>query len=152
MKYSKIQNYFDKGEEGITQLLADCADIFETLDQYKQDFIGNMISSADDYKERLNVLTGIYGFLEPIFNLAQAYKEIKEDESYCNLRAEAETTGKKITADALKVEAHRAVSLWIRTRNIYESYVRFTEKGIITIQSQLNRLEKNRDYKPQEER
>ena len=152
MKYSKIIDYFEKGESGIVDLLKECENIFTTLDTYKQDFIGNVIVSADDYKERLNVLTGIYGFLEPIFNLSQAYKEIKEDESYCNLRTRAETEGKKITADALKVEAHRAVSLWIRTRNIFESYVKFTEKGIITIQSQLNRLERNRDYKPQEQK
>ncbi len=55
-----------------------------------------------------------------------------------------------MTADALKVEAHKAAGLWIRTRNIFESYVKFAEKTIITVQSQLNRLEKNRTYKPQE--
>jgi hypothetical protein len=152
MKYSKIVDYFEKGEQGIVDLLKECENTFTTLDNYKQDFIQNQIITIEDYKEKLNVLTGIYGFLEPIYNLAQAYKEIKEDEAYCNLRTQAETEGKKITADALKVEAHRAVSLWIRTRNIFESYVRFTEKAIITVQSQLNRFEKNSNYKPQEER
>jgi hypothetical protein len=152
MKYSKIVDYFEKGEQGIVDLLKECENTFTTLDNYKQDFIQNQIITIEDYKEKLNVLTGIYGFLEPVYNLAQAYKEIKEDEAYCNLRTQAETEGKKITADALKVEAHRAVSLWIRTRNIFESYVRFTEKAIITVQSQLNRFEKNSNYKPQEER
>jgi len=152
MRYDKIQKYFEAGEEGITQLLDDCKDSFATLDQYKQDFISNMISTPDQYKEMLNTLTGLYGYLEPIFNLAQAYKEIKEDEAYCNIRTQAETEGKKMTADALKVESHRAVSLFIRVRNIFESYVRFTEKSIITVQSQLNRMERNNQYKPQEER
>jgi len=151
MKYDKIQNYFEQGEAGVTSLLKDCEDVFTTIDNYKQQFMANQFSTPDEYKEALNVLTGLYIFLEPIFNLAQAYKEIKEDEAYSNLRTEAEISGKKITADALKVEAHRAVSLWIRTRNIFESYVNATEKSIITVQSQLNRFEKNYNYKPQEQ-
>lgn len=152
MRYDKIQKYFDEGEEGITKLLLDCQDAFDTIEEYKGLFIGNMISTPDEYKEALNRITGLYSFFEPIFNLAQAYKEIKEDETYSNLRSQAELEGKKITADALKVEAHKAVSLFIRNRNVFESYTKITEKMIITIQSQLNRLEKNRDYKPQEEK
>jgi hypothetical protein len=148
MKYSKIEEYFKKDEVGITELLKECEDVFETIDGYKQQFMANLFSTADEYKTALNVFTGLYIFLEPIYNLAQAYKEIKEDEAYCNLRTQAEVEGKKMTADALKVEAHKAVSLWIRTRNIFESYVNTTEKSIITIQSQLNRWEKTRDYKP----
>ena len=147
MKYSKIIEYFNRGEEGVTELLKDCEDVFNTIEDYKQQFIQNVISSGDEYKEILNRLTGFYLFLEPIFNTAQAFKEIKEDEEYCRLRTEAEKEGKKITADALKVEAHRAVSLWIRIRNIFESYVNGIEKAIITVQSQLNRLEKTEKYK-----
>jgi hypothetical protein len=150
MKYNKIIEYFESGESGITQLLKDCDTVFDQLEQYKQDFMANMITTVEEYKEKLNVLTGIYGFLEPIFNLSQAYKEITEDITYSNLRTEAENSGKKITADALKVESHKSVGLWIRVRNIFESYVSFTEKAIISVQSQLNRLEKTRDYKPQE--
>lgn len=150
MRYDKIQEYFNRDEEGVTQLLTDCKDAFDTIEEYKGLFIGNMISTPDEYKEALNRITGLYGFFEPIFSLAQAYKEIKEDEAHSTLRIQAETEGKKITADALKVEAHKAVSLFIRVRNIFESYVNTTEKFIITIQSQLNRLERNRDYKPQE--
>ena len=151
MKYDKAQKYMDEGEVGVTQLLADCKDTFDTIDQYKLDFLGDVLSTEDVLKTALNVLTGCYFFLEPIYNLAQAYKEIKEDEAYCTLRAEAETNGRKITADALKVEAHRAVSLFIRTRNIYESYVNSVEKGIITVQTLLKRMEINRTHKPVEE-
>jgi hypothetical protein len=152
MRYDKIQKYFDEGEVGVTQLLADCQDIFDTIDQYKQDFLGDVLSTESVLKTGLNVLTGCYFFLEPIFNLSQAYKEIKEDESYCNLRTQAELEGKKITADALKVEAHKSVNLFIRTRNIFESYVNSVEKGIITIQTLLKRMENNKDHKPQEEK
>jgi hypothetical protein len=149
MKYDKVVKYFEEGEIGVTQLLKECEDIFTTIDDYKQQFITNQFSTAEEYMSALNTLTGLYIYLEPIFNLAQAYKEIKEDEAHSNLRAEAEISGKKITADALKVEAHKSVSLWIRTRNIFEAYVNATEKGIITIQSQLNRFKKAEDYKPQ---
>jgi hypothetical protein len=152
MKYDKIEKYFQEGETGVTQLLVDCKDAFDTIEEYKGLLIANIITDIDSYKEALNRITGLYGFFEPIFNLAQAYKEIKEDEAYSNLRVQAETEGKKLTADALKVEAHKAVSLFIRTRNIFESYVNITEKFIITIQSQLNRFEKNYNNKPQEER
>jgi len=152
MRYDKIEKYFSAGEEGVTQLLLDCKDTFDTIDQYKQDFLGDVLSTESVLKTGLNVLTGCYFFLEPIYNLAQAYKEIKEDEAYCNLRTQAETEGRKITADALKVEAHRAVSLFIRTRNIFESYANSVEKGIITIQTLLKRMDESRNHKPQEER
>ena len=150
MRYPKLQQYFDKGE--IEELLADCEDAFATIDNYKNDFIGDMITTSDEYKKALNVLTGIYMFFEPIFSLAQAYKEIKEDEAYCNIRTEAETAGKKLTADALKVEAHKSVSMFIRVRNIFESYVNAADKGIITCQTQLKRIEEIKTYKPTEER
>ncbi len=88
MKYSKIIDYFEKNEEGIEELLKDCQDVFDTLEEYKRILMANMIQSEEEYKEMLNRLTGIYGFLEPIYNLAQAYKEIKEDETYSNLRTE----------------------------------------------------------------
>jgi hypothetical protein len=152
VKYDKIEKYFNEGETGVIQLLEDCKDTFDTIEQYKQDFLGDILSTEEVLKTGLNVLTGCYFFLEPIYNLSQAYKEIKEDEAYCRIRAEAETAGRKITADALKVEAHKEVSLFIRTRNIFESYVNSVEKGIITIQTLLKRMENNQNHKPHEER
>lgn len=152
MRYSIIQNYFDKGEVGVEELLKDCDEVFDAIEEYKEQFMANIPSTEDEYKEILNKLTGYYLFLEPIFTIAQAYKEIKEDTAYCNLRTEAEVSGKKLTADALKVEAHKAVSLWIRIRNIFESYVNGVEKSIVTCQTQLKRLEETRKYKPSEEK
>jgi hypothetical protein len=150
MRYDKIVSYIDKGEEGLTQLLTDCADAINEVEKYKDMFREDAFATGDEYKQALNILTGQYMFFEPIFNVLQAVKEIEEDKAYSALRVEAETGGKKMTADALKIEAHKSVGLIIRTRNIFESYVRSCEKAIITVQSQLNRLENNNKHKPVE--
>jgi hypothetical protein len=147
MKYTKLRQYFEKND--MESLLKDCEDVFTTLDDYKEQFIANNFSTGDEYKEALNRITGCYMFLEPILSLSQAFKEIKQDEAHSNLRVDAETNGKKLTADALNVESHKAVSLYIRVRNIIEAYVKNSEKAIITIQTVLKREENERQYKTQ---
>ena len=47
MKYDKIEKYFEREEEGVTELLKDCQDSFDTIEEYKGILIGNVISTAE---------------------------------------------------------------------------------------------------------
>lgn len=165
MIYNKIIKYFDEGKEGLNELLDECKDVFATIEDYKGRFMSNLFVTGDEYKEALNVLTGFYLFLEPIYNIAQAHKEIEEDRIYSAIRVAGEEgleiykdeklnfeiPIKKITDNILKKESHRAIRDIIRIRNIFEAYVKSVEKCIITVQSQLNRLEDTNKYKTRNE-
>jgi hypothetical protein len=138
MRYTEPSEYFKNNE--IMELLEDCKSSFAEIRSYRDKFRERGFVDIDDYAAALDVLTGLYMFVEEIYSLAQAYKEICEDEAHHDLRLEAEKSGTKITADALKVEAHRSVSLIIRVRNEVEAHKNSCEKAIITIQSNLNRM------------
>lgn len=164
MTYTKIIKYFEEGISGIEKLLDECQEVFNQIEDYRGKFTANLFVTGDEYKEALNILTGLYLFLEPIYNVAQAYKEIEEDRVYSAIRVAKENNLdeyvdekldfkipiKKVTDNILKVESHRAVAMYIRTRNVFESYVKAVEKAIITVQSQLNRLENISKYKTEE--
>lgn len=151
MIYSEIVKYFEEGEVGISKLLDASAEVIALVEGCGEMLLAGQMDE-DTYKTQLCIQTGAFNFLDTVYSIAQAYKEIEEDKAYCNLRTEAEASGKKLTADAMKVEAHRSVASHIRVRNVFESYVNRTCKNIITIQSLLSRIDKNKNYHPQEEK
>ena len=143
MRYSKINQYFEKSEEGLLELLEDCNEMIESIDNHRNAFMGNAYSSPDEYDKAMIELTGIYMYVVEIFEAAQAFKEAEEDKAYLKLRNEAIEKGEKAPTDnTLKVSAHSAVANYIKIRNSFESYMLGCEKGISTCQSKLKKLQK----------
>lgn len=163
MIYSDIIRYFEKGQTGIAELLKICQDEFELIEDIKGKLKTYQIADEESLYEALSQLTGIYMHFEPIFFIAQSYKETEEDRVYSAIRVAGETGQenykdevlgfeipiKKVTDNILKTEAHRAVGLYIRARNIFEAYINSCNQGIISIQTLLKRNKRDEYNKPQ---
>lgn len=141
--------YFET-TEGLAKLLVDYQEMFTLVDEYGQQFIAGVLSTSDDYREALNKLTGAYMCLEPLFSTSEAYKLNQELQFYVEKKRELEAKGEKVVAASLEKEASYSVEGYRRVRNILEGYVLASEKGIITCQTQLRRMEEARN-KPVEE-
>jgi hypothetical protein len=143
MRYEKINEYFEKGVDGLSELLEDTKDMRDTIEDYRSKFKGNILTTADEYDEAMIVLTGIFMYVVEIFESAQAFKEAEEDTAYLKLRNEAIEKGEKAPTDnTLKVMAHKQVAPYIKLRNTFESYMLGCEKGISTCQSKLKKFER----------
>lgn len=150
MKYDKIVSYFNRGEEGLNELVVDYKDIFNQIDDYGQQLLQGIITDSEGYKNVLNFMTGAYVSLEPLYSLAEAHKLNEELKSYIGLKREGEAKGEKVVATHLDKESSLSVANERRIRNVLEGYVLATEKAIVTCQTQLKRLEQDEKYKPSE--
>lgn len=135
-------------EKGLNDLLEAYKDTLEMIDAYGQQFIQGILSTQDDYRKCLNELTGAYIILEPLYNVAVAYKENQELKYYVEKKRELEGKGEKVVATNLEKESSYSVEHIRRVRNILEAYVSATEKGIVTCQTQLKRIDGDSTYKP----
>lgn len=147
MKYEKIVAYF-KEENGIATLIDEYKSLFDTIDDIGDQLMQGLITTISQYKEVLNQLTGAYISLEPLYSLSVAHKENEETAFYVRRKAELEAKGDKVVSAALEKESSLNVSEFRRIRNILEGYVLACEKGIVTCQTQMKRIEEDRNYKP----
>lgn len=145
----KLEYFAD--EKGLNELLETYAETLAMIDDYGKQFIQGILSTPEDYKNCLNQLTGAYIILEPLYNVAVAYKENQELKFYVEKKRELEGKGEKVVATNLEKEAAYSVEYIRRVRNILEAYVSATEKGIITAQTQLKSLTQDTKYKPPQE-
>lgn len=143
------EEYFET-EEGLKQLLLDNKDVFDMIDDYGKRFLGNVLSTSEDYKEALTKLTGAYIILEPLYTIACAYKRNDELKAYVTGKNKLEASGNKVVATHLEKESSLAVEHIRRVRNLCEGYVEACNKAIITCQTQLRRIEENNKYKNEE--
>jgi hypothetical protein len=141
--------YFDS-KEGLIKLLTDFQDIFTLLDEISGQLLQGFYSTSEDYRKILDQATGCYGSLETVYSLAIATKENAELRYYVEKKRELENKGEKIVAASLDKESSESVADIRRIRNICEGYVNVAEKIIITAQTQLKQLGKDK-YKPAEE-
>lgn len=137
----EFDKYFEK-EENLNQIFTDYADIFDILNNYRQQFLGNILTTESDLLEALAKLTGAISTLQPLLQTAQAYKEIQEDGEFLRLRNEAASSKEKITDATTKTSAHYAVRNYIKIRNTIDAYVSNCEKSIITVQTLLKYIKK----------
>lgn len=147
----KQTQYFET-EEGLAKLLEDYKDVFTLLDDISQQLLQGVISTVDEYKTALNLATGAYGTLEPLYTLSIAYKENAELHFFVKTKRELEAKEGKVTAAVIKEEASESVSSYRRVRNILEGYVAVSEKIIVTAQTQLKQMANDLKFKPVEER
>ena len=123
----------------------------DTIDDYGQQLLQGIVTTANDYRKILDFMTGAYVSLEPLYSLSDAHKLNEELKSYMGLKREGEAKGEKVVASHLEKESSLSVINERRIRNILEGYVLATEKAIVTCQTQLNQLKQDNKYKPQEQ-
>lgn len=150
MKYQEIIEYFEKGEEGLKDLIHECEEIFAYVDDCGDKFKEHAFSCGEEYQEVLDKLTGYYIFLLPIWDISVAYKETEEDKAHYKEEQDLITKGEKVVIGLLDKHSHREVGYLIRFRNALDAYVKSCEKAIISCQSQLNKLEKKFNQEPNE--
>jgi hypothetical protein len=142
--------YFETSE-GIASLLVKYEELFNMIEDLGQQLKEGILVTTDQYREALNQFTGIYIALEPLYSTSIAYKENAELKFYVERKREIEAKGEKVVATSLEKEASYSVEELRRIRNICEGYVNACEKGIMTCQTQLKRIEADNKFKPNEE-
>lgn len=147
-----MKDYFEN-EEIMGQLLDDKAGLFEEVDRIAGELQQGLmiVNTEEQYKERLNILTGIYMALEPLYSQAEAAKVNEEAKAYVKIKEEMEADKPKVTSTEVEKNASKTIEIYRKVRNILEGYVMAADKSIITIQTQLKRLQDKKYTKPVEE-
>lgn len=140
---------FDKyfcDEKNLNNIFIDYKDIFDVLDDYRKQMLGNILTTEEDLLKALSFFTGALVTIQPLYQTSQAYKEIQEDAEALRLRNEAASSKEKITDANIKTNAHYAVKNFIKVRNVLEAYTINCDKSIMTVQTLLKyvRKEENR--------
>jgi len=145
MKYEKIKEYFEDKENGLKNLLKDTEEVRDAIEEYTNQLMSNTITTANEYKEALNVLDGYYGFLCTIAEVSEAYSDSEEANQILNAKKNAVDDGtgklKTPTDEVAKSIAKVNSAEYQRIHRLYKSYIKILEKRMMTIQSQLNHLE-----------
>lgn len=142
MKYEDIKKYFERGEEGLIDLLKDSEEVRDAIEDYTTQLMSNVLTAVEDYKEALNKLDGYYGFVLTIAVIAEVAAKSKEANELLNAKNEALSKGEKAPSDKT-AEAIADVNSaeYKRIANLFLSYAKICEKRMMTVQSQLNHIE-----------
>ena len=94
-------------------------------------------TSTKTVLEAIEVLTGIYMYLNPIYSIALSIKQNKEDIYYVQRKSEIVKglDGKKFVSAPLDREASAYVATYRTIRNLLESYVQSCNQAILSCQS-----------------
>jgi len=141
MKYEQIKPYFEKGVEGLTDLLKDTAEVRDAIEDYTQQLMQNIITTAEDYKEALNKFDGYYGFMSLIAGISEVYADSQEANEILNAKKPTTDGSKPPTDEVAKSIARVNSAEYQRIANLFDRYTRICEKRMMTVQSQLNRIE-----------
>jgi hypothetical protein len=136
-----FDRYFEN-EANLDKIFVDYKDIIDGLNEYRAQFLGNVITTEEDLKVALSFYTGAIQTLQPLYQIAQAYKESQEDAKALQLRNQAAESNEKITDATIKTKAHYEVRNFIKVRNLLEAYTISCEKGISCCQTLLKYVRK----------
>lgn len=146
MKYETIKDYFEKGIEGINELMIAVTDSIDTIEDYQSQFKGNQLVDEADLKTALNVLTGLHSEVTIISVIAETYAEVNEARELLNAKNNLIDDGKggrKSPTDEVAKAMSKVNNLdYLRTANLFSAYSKVCAQKIMTCQSQLNYLKK----------
>ncbi len=117
MNYLDIEKFFTEGK--LEELLNLYAEDFESIDEFSKQFVNNLLISAVECQEALDVLTGLYMKLNIVYSIADYYYQKKKELSKIN---------KDLAVTTMT---------FLRVRNIFKAYLDGCRKSISTAQSQL---------------
>ena len=117
MDYLDIEQFFTDNK--LEELLSLYKEDFEDADEYSKSFINNLLISATECQEALDVLTGLYMKFNVVYNIADFYYQKKKELGKMN---------KDLTISTMT---------YLRVRNIFKAYIDNVKRAISTCQSQL---------------
>lgn len=146
MNYKDLQNYFDKGIDGINELMIKLTEDIATIEDYRGQFKANLVTDETPLREALNILTGVHSEMIIVSGVADAYSETNEARELLLAKNNAQPDGKggmkSPTDEVAKSTAKQNNLVYLRTTNVFKAYTRDCEQMIMTIQSQMNYLKK----------
>jgi len=139
MNHTEVLKMFESDSDILT-LLEKLNPMFEKINSYRNMFQNHNITSDTSTKtvlEAIEVLTGIYMYLNPIYSIALSIKQNKEDIYYVQRKSEIVKglDGKKFVSAPLDREASAHVATYRTIRNLLESYVQSCNQAILSCQS-----------------
>ena len=93
--------------------------------------------NIQNFYEYQDVLTGIYGTLNPIYKKLRALKENYEAQRFNQLKLEADVNGTKFIAEVAKREASEFVSDLRLARDLLEGYIEACVQAIQTCRTHI---------------
>jgi len=141
MKYEEIKAYFEDKEIGLVNLLKNTEEVRDAIEDYTQQLMSNIITTTEDYREALNKLDGYYGYVATIAGIAEVYADSQEANEILNAKKPTADGSKPPTDEVAKSIARVNSAEYQRIANLFDRYSRICEKRMMTIQSQLNRIE-----------
>lgn len=121
-------------------------DVFKMINNIgkslREDAVSKSFSPKAEYSKMLNILTGCYMYLVPLYKQYRAIKENNAVAKYCEIKNE--TTTKFISAAAEK-EASNFVCKERFYRDLLESWMLASEQGIYTLKKHLDSDTKEED-------
>jgi len=139
MKILQIEQLFQQ-EETLVQVLEECKEEFDIIDNYSKSLKNNTIENGESLKKVLKELVGVYLALKPVLALAETEKKNREVRYYDSRRIEVEKEGGKFVSGATDKEASAYVAEYRRVRNLIQGYVDACNTAISTLQSVLGYL------------
>lgn len=122
MKYSDINRYFES-EDALANLPADLQPMFDTIDDYAQQFLADIITTSDELREAKTRLTGIVATLQPIYSKSLSFKKQKEYRYYAQKKEKCEAEGGKFVDGVSEKESKDAVRVYRDLRDILMGYI-----------------------------
>jgi len=122
---------------------------FDQIDEIIAELKVDSLSDEKAYASAQTKLTGLYGTLITVYKMAEANKINMEAKTFVHLNTEYEAANpgaKALSAAKLEKLTNIEIGDVRMLRNIFEGYVMAAEKGIITCQSNLKNMKKERIF------
>ena len=140
MKYEKLIEYF-KDDESLTNLLGYLAEnYFDVIDDYKEQYLNDIISTPDELIKVKKHLQAIISSLEPIYSKGLSLKKQKEYRYYVEKKEKCEQEGTKFVDGATTTESKDAVRLYRDVRDIIRGYLNAANGLYYDIRDTLDRM------------
>lgn len=110
------------------------------MEEFRTGVINNSFSGAKWYTEKLDVLTGSYGYLCERFSRIRTTRNNNEVKKFVSIKHEVESNGGKFTATSAEREAREFVSDLALAEHILEGYKESALQGMNTCKKQIEVL------------
>ena len=126
-------------KEKLKKLLKDSKPIFNKVDKISEELREGVSRDGGYYETTLDVLTGCYSYLYPVFKKLEAQKRNAEVGHYMILKNKAAENDEKFTSAPADREASYEVRDLRLARNIFEGHSVATETCINTCKKHLSK-------------
>jgi hypothetical protein len=147
MQYTQLIKYFESDEKIAELMIYLTENYFNVIDDYKEQVLGDILSTSDELKQAKRILAGIISSLEPIYSKSLTLKKQKEYRYYVIKKETCEKDGSKFVDGASQIESKDAVRNYRDVRDIIRGYLNSANGLYYDIRDSLDRTAKeyNRD-------